>query len=279
MFRPCSKSTLRWLTNKQLIGGWSTVLARNALLGGLFGAASAIVAVSDGVGRYVEHWGVPSGRVHVLPNGVDTNRFQPHLEPAIAAEPDTCVIGFVGTLKPWHGLLTLVDAFAIAHRSDPRLRLLIVGDGPQRTAVEQRIAETGIAQSVRLAGAVDPSAMPAMLASMDIAVAPYESMPDFYFSPLKLFEYMASGLAVVASAAGQIPEIVNDGANGLLVRPGDDVALATTILRVAGDASLRDRLGRAARLAVEQRHTWDAIAATVLHLPARPADGRVVLTA
>jgi glycosyltransferase involved in cell wall biosynthesis len=172
-------------------------------------------------------------------------------------------------LKPWHGLDVLVDAFAIALEVSPSLRLLVVGDGPERASVEGRIAAAGIADHVTLTGAVPPAAIPGLLAGMDIAVAPYPDLLDFYFSPLKLYEYMAAGLAVVASRVGTIPHDVRDGREGLLYPPGSTSALADALLRLAADEPLRRRLGRAGRAAVCRDHTWRGVARRTLALAAR----------
>ncbi len=87
-------------------------------------------------------------------------------------------------MKPWHGLETLVEAFARLHRQAPTTtRLLIVGDGPQREWLSDTLAERGLLEAAHFTGAVDPEEVPVCLASMDVAVAPYPELSDFYFSP------------------------------------------------------------------------------------------------
>jgi glycosyltransferase involved in cell wall biosynthesis len=231
-----------------------------------FAAASALVAVSPGVAAHLQRHPAAAGRVHVIANGVDPGRFDTG---GRRAPGSAVTVGFVGTLKPWHGLDVLVDAFAIALEVSPSLRLLVVGDGPERASVEGRIAAAGIADHVTLTGAVPPAAIPGLLAGMDIAVAPYPDLLDFYFSPLKLYEYMAAGLAVVASRVGTIPHDVRDGREGLLYPPGSTSALADALLRLAADEPLRRRLGRAGRAAVCRDHTWRGVARRTLALAAR----------
>jgi glycosyltransferase involved in cell wall biosynthesis len=101
---------------------------------------------------------------------------------------------------------------------------------------------------------------------MDAAVAPYPMLPTFYFSPLKIFEYMAAGLPVVASRIGQIPEVIRDGTHGLLCPPGDAAAVAAALCRLKEDPDLGARLGRAARAHVVQHYTWNQVASRILHL-------------
>jgi glycosyltransferase involved in cell wall biosynthesis len=235
-----------------------------------FAAARAVVAVSREVAGYVEQF--TDARVHVVPNGVDPDRFPPDLPPSLPDPTAAFTVGFVGTLKPWHGLPVLVEAFDRLHHDHPHTRLLVVGDGPERPALEADLSARDLARSTVLTGAVDAAEVPGLLASVDAAVAPYPDRPDFYFSPLKLYEYLAAGRAVVASRIGQVTGVIEDGANGLLVPPGDADALAAALARLRADAALQSRLGAAARETVRHRHTWDAVARRLLALAGWPAE-------
>ncbi|MEM8530962.1 MAG: glycosyltransferase family 4 protein [Chloroflexota bacterium] len=234
-----------------------------------FGAATNLLAVSDEVAAYLNTFDTARGRVQVVPNGVDPTRFAGNLLPSLPASPGICTIGFVGTLKPWHGLDVLLEAFAQLHQRRSSTRLLLVGDGPMRPMLEERSAELGLQQAVEFTGAVDPLAIPGMLRSMDIATAPYPALDNCYFSPLKLFEYMAASLPTVASHIGQAKMVIQDGQNGLFCAPGNSGSLATALERLSDDTDLRLRLGDAARKTVLQSYTWDAIANRVLTLSHR----------
>ncbi len=225
-----------------------------------FGAATALVAVSRGVAEWLSGFAAARGRVHVVPNGVDPERFlRPERDPE---RPFT--VGFVGTLKPWHGVDVLAEAFALLHAGAPGVRLLVVGDGPERPRLEARLAAHGLAASTRMIGAIPPATVPAWLARMDVGVAPYPKSSRFYFSPLKVLEYMAAGLPVVASRIGQIVDLVEDGRSGILCPPGDPLALAEALAALREDPALSARLGAAGRAATLQRHTWDAVVRTIL---------------
>ncbi|OLE30823.1 MAG: hypothetical protein AUI36_30040 [Cyanobacteria bacterium 13_1_40CM_2_61_4] len=146
--------------------------------------------------------------------------------------------------------------------------MLLVGDGPARAAVCADLSARGLAGVVHCTEAVAPHEVPGLLTSVDAAVAPYPQATGFYFSPLKVYEYLAAGRAVVASRVGQLETVIRHEVNGLLCPPGDAAALATALEHLRREPALRARLGRAARATVLRQHTWDAVAARVLELAA-----------
>ncbi len=240
----------------------------------VFSAATALLAVSDEVAEYLERFPAARGKVQVVPNGVNPDRFPADLTPSVPSPAGTFTVGFVGTLKPWHGLPILLEAFAQLHGREPRTRLLIVGAGPEREKLAAEVFSRGLAPAVHFTGAVAPAEVPNLLASMDVAVAPYPELLNFYFSPLKVYEYMAAGLPVVASRVGQLQKLIEPGVNGLLVPPGDTAALAAALGRLQSDPQLRLRLGQAARATVIRQHTWDAVAEQILRLAVPSPGGR-----
>lgn len=221
-----------------------------------FAAADVLLAVSTQVADYLERWPSANGRVHVVMNGVDVNRFQPSRAARHRGPQDPFTIGFVGTLKPWHGLGVLVEAFDRVRQSAPGCRLLVVGSGPEEPALMFDLQQRGLLGAAELTGAIRPESVPDLLATMDVAVAPARSDGNFYFSPLKLFEYMAAGLPIVAARIGQIADIIDHDVNGVLCAPGDSAEMAAAIGRLHRDAALSARLGAAARATVVQSHTW-----------------------
>lgn len=233
----------------------------------VFSGATSLIAVSSGVAAYLQSVCPTAGsQLHVIPNGVDPARFpaSQFASPTGKERDNPFTIGFLGTLKPWHGLDVLMDAFARLHAKTPDIRLLIVGDGPERKTIERAAARHGMSSSVQLTGAVAPEGVPDWLHRMDVGVAPYPASPDFYFSPLKIHEYMAAALPVVTSRIGELERFVEDGVTGLLYPPDDSAAMADALQQLRGDPDLCLRLGMAGRSKVLQNHGWDAVVTRIL---------------
>lgn len=226
-------------------------------------AAHAVVVVSHELAaRLEQRCPEARGKLWVIANGVDPGRFG-RLPPRRAK---SFTVAFLGSLKPWHGLGVLAATFAALRRAVPEARLLVIGDGPGRTELEADLARRRLRAAATLTGAVDPGAVPDLLAHADAGLAPYPAADDHYFSPLKVLEYMAAGLPVVASRIGQIPELVDHDRSGLLCDPGDVRALAAALARLARDPGLAARLGAAGRADVLDRQTWDAVVARITRL-------------
>ena len=233
-------------------------------------AARATVCVSDLVADWVRRRtadlfdtgaGDVAGRIHTVPNGVSVRRIQPQPE-----DPDQVVVTFVGTLKPWHGVADLITAAALARQS---WSLRIIGDGPEMDSLRAQAGRLGVEADFR--GAVAPQDIPIHLAGSAIGVAPYPDLgggEQQYFSPMKVLEYLAAGLAVVASDVGQIPQLLEDGSgrHGVLVAPSDPTALAAALDDLAACPDRRARMGRSGRLLAEERHSWRRTVDRILEL-------------
>jgi glycosyltransferase involved in cell wall biosynthesis len=201
----------------------------------------------------------------VLPNGADPRRFDPERATPAAVRArfglgTAFVIGWSGVLREWHGLELLLDALAHV----PHARLLIVGDGPARLAVETHAATRQVADRIVITGRVAHESMPDYVAAMDVAVVAHDRTG--VASPMKLLEYMAMGKAVVAPRLANIVDLVENEATGLLFPPGDATALGAAIRRLASDEGLRARLGREARVVIEQTRNWHRNAERVVQL-------------
>lgn len=231
----------------------------------VFERAGALLVVSRELEVHARRLGVPGGRIHVLPNGVDAERFHPDVSgSAVRARYDLDgkrVIGFVGSLKRWHDLDTLVEAARRLARQDDRIRLLVVGEGPRLAELEARHEA-----HVICTGAVAHEDVPGHLAAVDVVVVPYGKGGDAYFSPLKLFEAMAAAKPVVGASMGQVAEILVHGETGLLYEPGEPADLVERIRELLDAPERSAELGRAARRFVVPSHTWEENARRIVEL-------------
>ncbi len=238
-----------------------------------FSHAHTLAAVSSGVADYLGEILESRHKIHVVPNGVDLQRFaatrravrsrwQSRVAGSRWAQP--VVIGFVGTLRAWHGMETLGQAFREFYAQNPAARLLVVGDGPARTQLMEALGEATVATTIT--GKVSPASVPDYLAQVDMAVAPYPAGESFYFSPLKVVEYMACGLPTVASRIGDIPRLVQPDVNGVLVAPGDAAACCRAWRQLSENPERAMALGAQAIQTVQQSWTWDHAVGQMLAL-------------
>ena len=253
-------------------GGGSSELAAAAEKW-LLARADAVLPVSAPLAEHVASLGVPTERIHVVPNGVDRALFYPGPPESgtrgrwgLGEGP---VLGFVGGLRPWHGAELLPPLFERLSARYEGLQLLIVGNGPLQETLRSEISKRGLSARAVFTGAVPQEDVPPLLRELSAALAPYPRPEHaFYFSPLKLFEYMACGAPVVASAIGQITEVVKNGETGLLCPPGNLDALEAACDRLLSEPLLRRRLGEAAAREVGERYTWDANARRIAEIGA-----------
>ena len=229
--------------------------------------ADYALPVTRVLGAKVVAAGVPESRICVIPNGINLERF--------GAAPDTTaakralglegrlVLGFTGFVRDWHGIDSVIDL--IAHDSAEALRhLLMVGDGPARAGLEAQAKRLGVSDRVTFTGVVNRDEVARYVAAFDIALQP--AVVE-YASPLKLFEYLMLGRAIVAPAQANILEVLTDGKNAVLFDPGRAGGLAEAIEQVSRDAELRQRIARGARAAIdEQGLTWVRNAERVIAL-------------
>lgn len=219
--------------------------------------ASHVLPVTGVLADIVRAAGVPAEKITVIPNGVNIEAFAEAGDIEAAKQrlglSGKLVLGFTGFMRSWHGLDRLIDMLQ-EPATPANLHILLVGDGPARPDLERRVLERGLQQRVTFAGLVDRSAVGAFIAAFDIALQP--KAVD-YASPLKLFEYMMFGKAIVAPDQPNIGEVLAHGDNALLFDPRKPEDMTAAILRLAADSALRARLGEAARASISSRGlTW-----------------------
>jgi len=232
----------------------------------LLSHADRVLVTTEALSEYVHEAGCTRRKIRVVRCGAPATGFAPISERA-GGDSEEFVIGFLGSLKPWHGLDTLLDAFKKLRAESEAYRLLIVGEGPMRVDIDAFRTSSGLEDGVEVVGAIAHEDVPAQLARMHVGTAPYPAMEPFYFSPLKVWEYAAAGVPIAASAVGDLPALWPHKRAAMLHPPGRSAKLAKHI-RV-----LRERPSMAARLAREARRTarhysWDRLAARVESLAA-----------
>jgi glycosyltransferase involved in cell wall biosynthesis len=236
--------------------------------------ATRTIVVSRAMARILEDQGAPPERLWVMPNGVDREVFRADVDGGSVRRElgllDHFVIGFVGWVRSWHGVDRLIEAAAELGEEVPELIVLVVGDGPARPDLEALASGLGIGDRVRFTGALPQSRIPEHIAAMDVAVQPDVTE---YASPIKLFEYLAMGRAVVAPRKENIAEIVSEDEHALLFEPGNTSDLARSLRRLHADPGLRCRLGEhGARLIDEREYSWLGNARRVAQLGSRPLE-------
>lgn len=212
--------------------------------------ATRVLSVSEAVAANLRAGGVDPGVISVVHNGIDLQRFDGEsarvaVPPWPAEWADAIVIGSVGNLFAYKGYDVLLRAFAAVHRQEPRVRLVVIGEGRERAALTALAGELGVAAFVAFPGR-SPD-VPTLLRSLSLYVQP--SLSESF--GIAVAEAMAARLPVVATTAGGLPEVVADGETGLLVPPADSSALAGAILRLVRDGTTARMLGQRGRLRVE----------------------------
>jgi glycosyltransferase involved in cell wall biosynthesis len=180
------------------------------------------------------------------------------------------LVGFIGSMKPWHGVEQLMEAFAEVHAQHPEAALLLVGAGPGEADVVERAGRPDLRGHAFCTGHVPHAEVPSLLGRFDIAVAPYLPVEDFYFHPLKIVEYLAAGKPVIYPDQGDLRALVGPG--GVGYRPGSALELADRLDQLLDRPVLRAELAR--RAAVRgARLDWSVIAERVLDFASGTCDG------
>jgi glycosyltransferase involved in cell wall biosynthesis len=206
--------------------------------------ACAIVVLSERWAAWM-HGVTSNPRIVCVPNSVP-------LPPPIPRTPEAGVIAFTGRCREAKGIYDLLQAVATLARTDPRVSLECAGDGDLETLGLSALS-LGIAERVKLRGWIGARERDELLARACVFVLPSHAEA----MPMSLLEAMAAGCPVIASAVGGIPDVVEDGVNGILVPPGEPRALAQALAALLADPALAARLGREARATIARRYTTE----------------------
>lgn len=223
-----------------------------------------VVAVSSAVETRLRRAGVVANRIQLIRNGIapvsDPEPKQDEPRPNDTVQSDTLRVGLVGRLAPEKGVDLFLDAAARLAPRFPEARFLVAGEGPDRIALEERLDRLQLRGRAELLG--QQADMPAFYRSLDLLVSASREEG----LPMALLEGMGLGLPVVASAVGEVPNVVVDRQTGLLVPAGSADELAAAVARLLSDGSLRERFGEAGRQRVAGEFSADRMAAAYLEV-------------
>ncbi len=222
-------------------------------------SADQTLPVSHALAEYLFLAGVRTDQVTVVPNGIDPDRFMLDFDrerqKTVLGLGGKIVVGFTGFIRDWHGLERVIDWLSESD-SGALVQLVVIGDGPARSALEQYAASRRVQDQVLFTGLVERSDIPLMVSAFDVALQPGVTA---YASPLKIMEYMALGCAIVAPRQPTIEEILTDGETALLFDPESPKSMRDCIERLCADRDLRLRLASASRaMILELNLTWDS---------------------
>ena len=221
--------------------------------------ASAVMVVSSFLAKELTARGADADRIHVIPNAVDPGAFDPDTDCGAVRRQygleDRFCIGFLGHFAGWDRLDRLISAVKRLRAASRDVHLLLVGDGAARPDLERQVRAEGLEESVTFTGVVPRDRVPALIRAFDVCVLPHSNA---FGSPLVLFEFMAMGRAVMVPDVGPVLDVIVHGENGYVFRNGDVDQIVAGVQHLMDHPEERARLGRRARRAIEERHTWRA---------------------
>ena len=252
---------------RQSFGGLALHRMARGVEGIAWRGADYVLCVTRVLASHVAAYGIPEERIAVIPNGINVAHFaaapRPDTAKARLGLSDALVLGFTGFVREWHGIDRVIRWMS-SDKAAANVRLLIVGDGPARRDLERLAVELAVADRVVFAGVLPRERIPEHVSAFDVALQP-AVVP--YASPLKLFEYLALGKAIVAPRQPNIEEVLTDGENALLFDSSVSGAMEEALTRLCADAPLRERIGVAAAATIGRRGlTWHANAQRVEQL-------------
>jgi glycosyltransferase involved in cell wall biosynthesis len=234
---------------------------------------SCIVAISEGVREVLLKGGIPLEKIEVIPSGIDFSAYEypasrDYLRKELSFEKDDYLVGIIAHLADHKGHRYLIEATKILKEKAPKIKVIIVGEGPLRLDLDQQVNRSGVEDMVFFLGFRED--VPQILASLDLFVL------SSYLEGLGtvLMDAMASSLPVVATRVGGIPEVVKDGLTGILVPPRNVEALAEAILHLYSSRDLAARMGKEGHDVVHRNFSAQAMAGKVADLYERLAKGK-----
>lgn len=229
-----------------------------------------VFAVSDSIKTFIDEF-YPPQHSRVIANGVETEDFDPSLfDQALLKQEtglkDRIVLGYVGSYKSWHGLPTSLDLIEKLSQQDSRYSLLLIGNGECYQQIKSEVARRGLQGLVKQIDYVPHDQVPRYLAIFDYALMTYPDFEGFYFSPLKMYEYMSMGTPVVSTRTGQISSMIKNGETGVLVYPPTADNFYEAVVNTPIESERYQKMTRASREEAIAMHSWLNNASQVMGL-------------
>jgi glycosyltransferase involved in cell wall biosynthesis len=225
-----------------------------------------IIVLSDTAKNYlVNTCHLPAEKIKVILNGIDVERFSRYYK--YSPFSGTCRIGYVGSFYEWQGVLDFVAAVPLVLEKNTKVEFHMIGNGPALQAAKQKAQETGAQNKIIFAGHISHQSMPEALDNLDIIAIPRPStLATETTVPLKVFEFMAAGKAIIASDVGGLVEILHPGQDCITYRAGHIDQLADAMLRLASDPNLCQALGNRALENVRRHAGWGEAAKSLMDI-------------
>ena len=240
-------------------------------MGWVVGQAAHVVVSGDGWrDQFLARWQTHPSCTTTVENGtllvdmLDRSGLRSFGEAGVGGADTAVTLVYLGGFTPWQGVPVLLQAVARVGGQLPLLRLLLIGDGGGRAEAEQLTADLGLTELVTFTGRLLPADYAPLLAQADIGLAPYHNWPEY--SGLKIFDYKAAGLAVIASGENGRPATLTHQKSGWIVPPGNVDALAQAIRQLSQDQAIRRGLGQTARYEAERQHRWEHTARRLVEI-------------
>jgi glycosyltransferase involved in cell wall biosynthesis len=229
----------------------------------LYQWADRVVAVTDFLNKLLIAHGLDSRKIVVIPNGADTVLFNPDVDCSDIRKKyrleNRIVVLFTGHLEDWAGIDLIHDLAKQLNQEVPNSTILLVGKGAATSKLFDRLIHSNLGHMVTHAGLQPYQDMPLFTAAADVALCLFPNTPVSHAaSPLKLFEYLASGKAVVATCVSGTTEVL-DSSSGMLVAPGNTKEICDAVVNLCSDPSLRNALGNSGRKLIEEKYSWEKL--------------------
>jgi len=238
-----------------------------------YGLADAIVTVTDEIREYLgRRYPETEEKTYVVSNGANVEVSRPIKRADACRElgfdPGKTYFVFVGSLKKWHGVENAILSVEKAIKHDAKIRLVVVGDGPERAYLQSVVATKGLTEHVTFVGKVNYSQVPLYIgmATACLGLFDKERNDRTGLSPLKIFEYMACGRPVVTTDVGNLKSIIGRHQCGIIIQPGDIDAVSEALMNLVRNRELAKKLGRNGREAAEKYYAWPAISQKVIEI-------------